>query len=181
MSHLGVTLVIEPPDATLGPQPRGVTPTRVLCEYDRFAGALGERLASRVEVAEENLAEVSRAGLILLHPFVSISASLETCTPERRRELARRVVLLDAHQPRIPELLERQHLAGAIGRHRYLQWTWHPDESYGGGLYGLKAIASTLGAECADDEQSEHYCLIERSPAKNLPSLVAAYARAWSV
>jgi len=173
-----ITVIIEPPRLLpAGALTHEFTSMRKMREYDRFAAALGGHTTAAVTIAEQFLSEAAVDGMILLHTSTSIAETLEQCAPNRRENIARRLILLDAHPVRVQALLEQHQLAGAIDVRRYLRWAAHPEEEYGGGLYGLRQIVAALQATCAaaPDEQSEKYCRIERSKYPDLPSVVAAY------
>lgn len=176
------TLLIEPPRVQLPlVADHRFSRVRDVNRYDDFLAQMVQQTSARLSIAEAFLREAPASGMLLLHPSTSLAETLDECPPVLRASLSRRIVLLDMHPARVPELLERHRLAGGIDRRRYFRWTAHPEQEYGGGLYGLKTVATKLQASCAaaPDEQSATYCRIERSPYSDLPALVAAYLEAY--
>lgn len=142
---------------------------RFIDEVARYAGVSISRIEGRLqEVAP-------RDGFMLLNSF-GPAHSLSSCDPDRRQDLASRMIAVDVSDSRIFErVLEPLSIAGAIDALSHLAWQ---EQSAGSGsaqyLYGLSDVARKLNANC-EGAGSKRYCRMLSESAGGLPELLARY------
>lgn len=178
MSEVTVSLVIEPPPADF----YGVQgPVRQMLAFDDFAKALGTALPRPVEIVEVPLAAAPQEGVILLYERQTSLPEYLAASSDPTRA-AQRIFLLDVSRQSLPRILEDHGLAGAIEITRFMSWRNHPDNDFGGQVYGRRDIASQLGGVIAPPPFSgETYCLFDVPGTRDLPGALAVYLRAyWS-
>jgi hypothetical protein len=87
-------------------------------------------------------------------------------------------VLINIDRSLIPRGLEEMNLYAAVDKHRYFRWQTNRNAETGMGLFGLKAVASQMGASVANFMQTERYGAISSTTESSLPALLAAYIKA---
>jgi len=177
VTALAISLVIEPPVG----EPIGIyTPARQMHALDAFAKAVGDALGISVPVIEVPLNAAPTQQIILLHRGGSLQEHL-SAAPDRTRR-AERIFLLDVGRQHVPGILEELGLVGAIESYRYMSWQNHPNDDFGGQVYGRRDIASQLGGVIAPPPFSgDTYCLFDVPGTRDLPGALATYLRAyWS-
>jgi hypothetical protein len=170
-----ISLVIEPPEE----EAIGIhTPAKEMFALDAFAKAVGDAMGISVPVIEAPLNALPTAQLILLHRTGSLRKHL-AAAPDRTK-LAERIFLLDVGRQHLPDLLEELGLAGAIESYRYMSWRNHPNEDFGGQVYGRRDIANKLGGVIEPPPFSgDKYCLFDVPGTHDLPGALATYLRAY--
>ena len=174
--HLA-TIVVEPPLAEFG----GILESgRVMHAYDEFALELGKYVGEEIRVVESHLRDaVSQSNGMLLLDSGNPEQAIAGCGDS---QIAHRIVLMQASRTSVLETLERFRLAGAVEANRYFRWKHHREQETGRQVYGLKAVASRIGAECSPlPFSSDSYCLLDEPTQPNLPALLAAYLKAYDL
>ena len=152
---------------------------------ERYAGLIAEigRFAEvSIPMVQGPLWSVAPLqGIILMsgasHPVVAINE----CAPERRIDLARRLVPIDVGRTRVfEELLEPLSLPAAVDSMTHLEWEGaDPNKPGARGPYGLREIGRLVGASCLLFE-SERYCYLHSPTHHGLPHLLADYLTAYA-
>lgn len=166
MTSLSIAWIYEPHDS----------PRFHLGRDDRFVQEVSRHAGVAIPYLEGRLQDIAPMdGFILLNSF-GPSHSLSGCDPERRDELASRLVAMDVSNSRIFErVLEPLSLAAAVDVFSHL--AWQKPESVPGGtqfLYGLREISSDLQVDLEGDS-SPRYCRMLSEPPGGLPHLLVRY------
>lgn len=149
--------------------------------YDDFANALRGHLAAAnrdLRAIKGQLHDVvPRTGLVLLCSVDHFEVALSKCEESQRTEIASRLVPIGISGARKKNLvtIERLSLAAATDGLSLLEWSASRGQENGAwGLYGLRHIGETIGAECFMQE-TERYCFMNSPSHHSLPHLLAAY------
>lgn len=147
-------------------------------EYARFLDELAQYATSPIRTMQE-LREVPEMDFIVF-AGADAHATLNRCPTDQQASLARRLVPINASQPKIfDKLLERLSLPAAIDALSFWMWKGdEPDHVGARGLWGLRDIAPVIGAKCTAFE-SQRYCHFESATHRGLPHLLADYLEAY--
>jgi len=147
---------------------------------EAFVRAVADHAGVAIERIDGRLCDhVPAHGFVLLHS-ADVHVSLAACARAHRDGIAGRIVALDVSRSRIfSRVLESLRLAAAVDAASHLAWSRAPAaraDRESCGLYGLRSVASAIGATCAHSaEASENYCFLTSAAHENLPHLVASY------
>ena len=183
MSLEAITLLIEPPRVDLSSMfpPTGKESTsREFFRYERFAAELRKHTSAPVTIIDDFLVNAPAKGMILVESSGS-EKMIDELPASRRQEILARVVFLQANGAFVLKDLEQFRFAAAIEIRHYMEWRMQPELALQTGLYGLRSMAPTVGAECPDRTDgiaSKHYCYLTSDRFDDLPSILAAYLEA---
>ena len=120
-------------------------------------------------------------GFIFLSGSAHPKISLDECAPERRRDLASRLISVGEDRVDIlQELLEGLSVAAAIDFMTFAEWKSDTRGQRGArGPYGLRHIGALVGATCLLFE-SPRYCYLQSSTHFGLPHLLADYLAVYA-
>jgi hypothetical protein len=177
MTLEAITVVIEPPRTAIEGL-SSLDTVRRAHELDRFAAALAAHTRAPVAVVEALLRDAPARGALLVH--TTGYEMLDECDPAVREPTAARTLVLNGGRATLLARLDQHRLAGGITDHRYEAWRANPAGDTAAGLYGLRAIAERLGAQCLQGGpvRSERTCLISSPRHADLPALIVAYLEA---
>jgi len=176
MISIPVTWVYEPP--RLPPAPMHVGPEH----YARFIEEVGHHAGVSIPLVRGFLRDVAPGeGFILLKASTHPKLVLDECAPERRAELASRLVPIVGDRTRIFEnLLEPLSVPAAVDGMTLLEWkVADPVKPGARGPYGLRDIGHLVGASCLEFE-SARYCYLSSPTHQGLPHLLADYLAAYA-
>lgn len=170
MSGLSIRWIREPDESP-----------RFHMAYDEtFVRAVAVHAGIAIEPTDGRLCDhVPARGFVLLHSAHPHEA-LAACVPADRDGIAARVVLIEVSRSRIfSSVLESLRVAAAVDYASHLAWSREPSSLANGeacGLYGLRSIASAIGATCDPSAgTSENYCFLNSAAHEGLPHLLADY------
>ena len=170
MTSMRITWICEPDES----------PAFHLAPDEELVRRLGEQLGVAIQRIDGRLCDHAPAeGFILLHSFHPYDA-LAACPPAERDGIAARVIAMDVSRSRIfSRVLDGLGLVAAIDYPSHLQWARSPAVPSMSGIFGLKAIASMIGAACEPGtESSDRYCYLTSRTHQGLPHLLADYLAA---
>ena len=154
-----------------------------LAHDEAFVRAVANHAGVAIEPIHGRLCDhVPADGFVLLHS-ADLHVALAACAPADRVSIAARIVALDVSRSRIfSRVLEGLRLAAAVDYASHLAWSREPSSlanSEACGLYGLRSIASAIGATCDSSAgTSENYCFLNSAAHEGLPHLLADYLSA---
>lgn len=171
-----IAIVARP--QSLGPvSSASVLSARAFHGYDDFAAALAMHTQLEVLTVEAPVASLGNGTFVLLDETID-ERDLIGCDPS----MSSRIVLLNAERaPGLLETLEQWRLAGGVETNRYRRWRYERDRESGHGLFGLRAVATEMGATCAESGvfATERYSSIGSDACRDLPQLIARYVDAF--
>jgi hypothetical protein len=181
MSLEAITLLIEPPRVDLRlmfPSGGATVSTREFYRYERFAAELRKHTSVPITVVDDFLRNAPATGMLLVHS--SGYEMVDELPDDRRQEILARVVLMQADGGFVMKHLEKFRCAAAILKRDYMEWSMNPDAGLGLGVYGLRSIAPTIGANCEQGLAfaSENYCYLTSDRFGDLPSQLIGYLEA---
>jgi len=169
-----ITIVVEPPRVEAPPGAEGQW-TKEMARYDHFAEALRAHTSARVDVVRAFLRDAPGGALVVRS--TGYEAMMDEVVVEERAAVAARSLLLDIDRSTVLSVLERHGFAGGIDRNRWFEWRSQRDRETGGGLYGRRDLAPSIGGRCVGPPsfQGARYCVLGSDRFADLPSLVVGY------
>jgi len=150
-------------------------------DIDAFAGVIEDWLGVPVRVLDvESLLSVDRTLLICEESAVDTIAEHLSAAAQDVVPLA--FFLNIPLRPHSTERVDRLGAAGAIERMRYAVWRDERADDPGGGIFGRKDVATSMGAHWKPSVLSEtpRYAFFEHEGHPTLPDLLAEYLRSYS-
>jgi len=161
-----ITAIVDPPDPTAEFANKTA---REFDAVDEFVHALGLAAGISIPVIEGTLADAPADGYVIVFDEGQLEKGPQTS----------RVLLVNADRGSVLAELEDHGLVGAIEKLRYFRWRRNRSEETGGGLFGRKELADSIGATLSPGPfQSSHYGLFSATRYTDLPSLVVGYLEA---
>jgi hypothetical protein len=146
-------------------------------EYRALAAAAGAHAGAPVRWVEGTPADVAHVdGFVLLVSVLDAGSALRAVPAERAAELMPWLVPSESSPRRALEALAVAPTAAVLDRRTLREWT--PGVGVARGPCGLRSVAETVGATCAELYGDDRHCLLQSRRHDGLPHLLVDYLRA---
>lgn len=147
-------------------------------QWDEFAAGVRRGLTEDIPVTVRESPPESFEGVLVVCEEPTIGEIAHRLGMDPARVYPYAFLLNTKRGVSAAERIDRLGVAGAILTMRYFTWRTERDDDFGSGVFGLRRVAETIGARCAESAYlvTERYCMIGAEERfGSLPELLAAY------